>query len=64
MREEGKIEETFKGVVVLAEVLEKLGIQYEIRGFSDDLKIFKNWREKLNKNLRDHLSTLLFLFQD
>lgn len=53
-----KIEETFKGVVVLAEVLEKLGIQYEITAFSDSSRIFKQWREKLNKEKRDHLSQI------
>ncbi len=53
-----KIEETFKGVVVLAEVLEKLGIQYEIRGFSDNSRIFKNWREKLTPKLRNQLSEM------
>jgi len=51
-----KIEETFKGVVVLIEVLERLGIQYEIIGFSDSSKIFKGWKEKLSKELRDKLS--------
>jgi len=53
-----KIEETFKGVVVLAEVLEKLGIQYEISGFSNSSKIFKGWKEKLNKELRDKLAEM------
>ena len=53
-----KIEETFKGVVVLAEVLEKLGIQYEILGFSDSSKIFKGWREKLNRESRDNLAAM------
>ena len=56
-----KIEETFKGVVVLAEVLEKLeqlGIQYEISGFSDSSKIFKEWKEKLNKELRNKLAEM------
>ena len=50
-----KIEETFKGIVVLAEVFEKLRIQYEIIGFSDDVKIFKEWRSKLDKRLRNEL---------
>ncbi len=53
-----KIEETFKGVVVLAEVLEKLGIQYEIIGFSSGVKFFKQWREKLNKEKRDELTEM------
>jgi len=51
-----KIEETFKGSVVLIEVLERLGIQYEVIGFSDSSKIFKEWKEKLSKELRDKLS--------
>ncbi|MGB9681208.1 MAG: cobaltochelatase CobT-related protein, partial [Minisyncoccia bacterium] len=51
-----KIEETFKGVVVLAEVLEKLGIQYEILGFQDTIIPYKGFRERLDKRLRDNLS--------
>jgi hypothetical protein len=50
-----KIEETFKGMVVLTEVLEKLGIQSEILGFSEQSEIFKGWREKLNKESREKL---------
>jgi hypothetical protein len=54
---EQKIEETFKGVVVLAEVLEKLGIRYEILGFQDTIIPYKEFKDKLNKELRDKLST-------
>ena len=53
-----KIEETFKGVVVLAEVLERLGIQSEILGFSDQTEVFKEWREKLNKESRERLARM------
>jgi hypothetical protein len=53
-----KIEETFKGLVVLAEVLEKLGIQYEILGFSDSSEIFKEWKEKLSKESREKLAKM------
>ena len=53
-----KIEETFKGVVALAEVLEKLGMQYEVIGFSSGVKSFKEWREKLNKEKRNELVEL------
>lgn len=53
-----KIEETFKGLVVLAEVLEKLGIQYEIIAFSDSSKIFKEWRDKLDNLKRNYLSRI------
>ena len=53
-----KIEETFKGLVVLIEVLERLGIQYEVIGFSDSSKIFKEWKEKLRKESRDKLAEM------
>ncbi len=53
-----KTEETFKGVVALAEVLEKLGMQYEIIGFSSGVKSFKEWREKLNKEKRNELTEM------
>jgi cobalamin biosynthesis protein CobT len=51
-----KIEETFKGVVVLAEVLEKLGIQYEILGFQDEIIPYKDFKERLDKEVRERLS--------
>ena len=57
MRDE-KINETFKGLVVLVEVLERLGIQYMIRGFSDNSQVFKNWREKLTPELRNRLAEM------
>lgn len=53
-----KIEETFKGVIVLAEVLEKLGIRYEIIGFSSQVRMFKEWQEKLSKEGRKKLEEL------
>jgi len=53
-----KIKETFKGVAVLAETLEKLGIQYEILGFSNESKIFKGWKEKLNRESREKLTKM------
>jgi hypothetical protein len=40
----------------LAEVLEKLGIQYEIIGFQDDIIPYKSFREKLNNELRNKIS--------
>jgi len=53
-----KIEETFKGVVVLTEVLEKLGIQYEILGFNDTSRIFKEWKEKLDRHSREKMAKM------
>ena len=51
-----KIEETFKGLVVLAEVLERLGIQYEILGFQDEIIPYKDFKERLTKEVRERLS--------
>ncbi len=51
-----KIEETFKALVALAEVLDKLGIQYEIIGFQDDIIPYKNFEDKLNKQIRDRIA--------
>ncbi|MFH8087063.1 MAG: VWA domain-containing protein [Candidatus Aenigmatarchaeota archaeon] len=53
-----KIEETFKGLVVLIEVLEKLGIQYQVIAFSDSAKVFKDWYEKLDNRKRNYLSQI------
>jgi len=53
-----KLEETFKGLVVLAEVLERLGIQFEVIGFSNQAAIFKGWREKLDKETQGRLGEM------
>lgn len=58
MNDDRKIEETFKGVVVLAEVLEKLGIQYRISGFNEGSAVFKEWKDKLDAKKRDNLATM------
>lgn len=55
----GAIEETFKGLVVLVEVLEKLWIPNEVIGFSDQVKVFKRWDERLDRGLRDKLAGML-----
>ncbi len=53
-----KIEETFKGMVTLVEVLEKFGLQYEVIGFSDRVKTFKEWGDKLDKKKREELAKM------
>lgn len=52
-----KIEETFKGLVILAEVLEKLKIRYEINGFQDTLIHYKSFKERLNDEKRNKIAT-------
>ena len=57
-----KIEETFRGTVVLSEVLGKLGIPFEIKGFSTDfsgnIKEYKNFSEKLYQEIREKLEKI------
>lgn len=57
-----KIKETFKGTVVLSEVLHKLGIPFEIKGFSTDfsgnIKEYKDFNKKLSKETRQILEKI------
>jgi chemotaxis protein histidine kinase CheA len=54
-----KIKETFKGVIVLAEVLNHLGIKFNILGFQDIPISFKDFRENLDRSKRNLLSGML-----
>lgn len=58
----GKIEEDFKAKVVIAETLNRLDLQYEIIGFTDafdnNVKIYKDFRDKLNKEVRDRIGLM------
>jgi hypothetical protein len=56
-----KIKETFKGLIVLSEVLNRIGIKHEIAGFSGEIgvKIFKDFKEELDKKTRDKISSVL-----
>jgi hypothetical protein len=51
-----KTENTFKTVIILAEVLNRLGIDFEILGFQDNLIEFKRFKEKLSDSLRKRIS--------
>ena len=53
-----RMEESFKALVALTEVLNKFGIPEEIIAFSTKVKRFKSFKEKLNKNLREELSKI------
>lgn len=59
MSVEGRIEETFKAVVLFTEVLSRLGIPHEILGFQDDLIVFKEWDDELGAAVRGRLSGML-----
>jgi hypothetical protein len=51
-----KIEETFKAIVLLSEVLNRLGIEFEVLGFQDEVIVFKRFEEKLSDGLRKKIS--------
>jgi len=57
-----KIEQTFKGLVVLAETLNRLDLKYEIVGFtttfSNNVKVYKDFKDKLTKETRDKISSM------
>lgn len=54
-----KIEETFKAVIVLTEVLTQLGIKTEILGFNNRIHEFLVFGKKLSKDVRDKMSEML-----
>lgn len=58
MRNE-KIRETFKGVVLLAEVLNRLGVKIEVLGFQDDVIEFKGFDEEMDNKIRKRMSGMI-----
>jgi len=58
-----KIKETFKGLIVLGEVLNRLGIDFAIYGFTDEfpenVKKYKSFDEELTEEVRNRLSGVL-----
>jgi len=59
MRQGGKIEEAFKGVIILAEVLNRLSIKTEILGFNDRLHEFQAFSKSLSEEVRGKMGTML-----
>ncbi len=55
----GKITETFKGTVVLAEVLNRLSINTEIIGFNDRIHDFQTFGQKMSPEIRNSMSEML-----
>lgn len=56
MNGENKIQETFKAVVVMGEVLNRLGIRFEILGFQDEIIPFKKFNEELDDTIRSKIN--------
>lgn len=53
-----KISETFKGAVVLAEVLNRLSIPTEILGFNDRLYEYQPYGQNMSQEIRDRMGTM------
>ncbi len=58
MGRDGKIQETFKGAIVLAEVLNRLSINTEILGFNDRLYEYQAYGQDMSQEVRDHMGTM------
>lgn len=54
-----KIQETFKAVVALAEVLSRLSINLEILGFHDEMREYQKFGRNLSKESREEMGTIL-----
>jgi len=51
-----KITESFKAVIIVSEVLNRLGIKFEILGFQDQLISFKEFTDRLDDSIRKKIS--------
>ncbi len=54
-----KIQETFKSVVVLSEVLNKLSLNVEILGFNDRIHVYQEYGQDINDDMRHNISDML-----
>lgn len=54
-----KIRETFKALIVLSEVLNKLSIKTEILGFNDRIYEYQQFGEDLNREIRENMGGVL-----
>ena len=52
----GKIENTFRGAILLAEALENVGVKFEILGFQDEVIVFKKFDEPMGNKIRGRMS--------
>lgn len=53
-----KIQETFKGAIVLAEVLNRLSIQTEILGFNDKLYEYQPFGQDMGRDIRERMGAM------
>ena len=53
------IEETFKSVIVLVNVLNSLGINTEVLGFNDELSEYQNFGQPMSEEVREKISGMI-----
>ena len=54
-----KITETFKAVVLLSEVLNRLGMKFQVLGFQDEVINFKDFNKEFSDDGRNRMSGML-----
>lgn len=54
-----KAQETFKAIIVLAEVLNRLGINLEISGFNDEFFEYQGFTEEMSNAVRERMGGML-----
>ncbi len=54
-----KIEETFKAVIVLSEVLNRLSINLEVLGFNDRIYEYQDFGQPMSKDVRENMGGML-----
>lgn len=59
MSRDNKIEETFKAVIVLSEVLNRLSINLEILGFNDRIYEYQDFGQSMSKPIRENMGGML-----
>ncbi len=53
-----RIDQTFKGAIVLVEVLNRLSINTEILGFNDKLYVYQPFGQDMSQEVRDRMGTM------
>jgi hypothetical protein len=59
MAQSGKIQETFKALIVLAEALNKLSIKVEILGFNDRFYEYQDFNRNLDRETRENMGGII-----
>lgn len=59
MAQSGKIQETFKALIVLTEVLNRLSIKVEISGFNDRFYEYQEFSKNLDRSTRENMGGMI-----